>query len=57
MYEIPNLQKFSEIPVHFHVIPSDSVTDSIGFCLFLARLIPATGGGREDSEVYGHCFH
>ena len=25
VYEILNLQKFSEIPVHFHVIPLDSI--------------------------------
>ena len=58
VYEIPNLQIFSEIPVDFHVIPSDSsdsigfchgfhwiLPDSIEFCLFLAWSVLATGGG------------
>ena len=32
-------QKFSEIPVHFHVIPSDS-SDSIGFRHGFHRILP-----------------
>ena len=60
VYEIPNLQKFSEILVHLHVILSDSIgfhhrfhrilPDSIEFCLLLAGLILATGGGTVKPQ-------